>query len=436
MNVKGRPNKKNYLEHCRQDLSPDQQLQKIVDDGMCIGCGICQSVAGPDKILMTVTDDGNEIPIVQSPLSQSAADKIYLVCPGTKVEGLPEKLVEQDSHYDEVWGIWRQLVLTYASEPDIRHLGSTGGVLTALGLYLLEHNVVDFVLHAKASSKHPTFGERFISRNRSDILKAAGSRYGPTATLIDIVEVLNACEQRGERFAFIGTPCDVSALRNYAKLDKRVDELCRYQLAMVCGGFMAPSGMGNFLRGLGVDPESVTGLRYRGYGCPGQTRIETNDGGVIEKNYLDFWGGGESAWQLPFRCKICPDGIGDATDIAVSDTWDGGSPTWEGQAGDLGTNATIVRTLEGQKLLQNAVEAGYLSLDLTLTPDDMNRFQPHQENKKRQVWSRFAGMRSAGSIVPDVRGLRLKPLARQNSFAENLGQAQGARRRYLKVRNQ
>ena len=35
---------------------------------------------------------------------------------------------------------------------------------------------------------------------------------------------------------FIGKPCDLTALRNYAEVDPRVDELVRYWLTMVCGG--------------------------------------------------------------------------------------------------------------------------------------------------------------------------------------------------------
>ena len=46
---------------------------------------------------------------------------------------------------------------------------------------------------------------------------------------------------------------------------------------------------------------------------------------------------------MPFRCKICPDAIGDTADIAALDTWVGGSPKKE----DEGFNAAIVRTEKG-----------------------------------------------------------------------------------------
>jgi coenzyme F420 hydrogenase subunit beta len=351
------------------------------------------------------------------------------VCPGARIEGLPENLVAPDSKYDEVWGIWREIVLAWSADPDVRHIGSTGGLLTALGLYLIESDEVDFLVHATASERSPSFGRRLISRTRDDVMGGAGSRYGPTATLIDVLQILDNCETSGETFAFIGTPCDVTALRNLATEDERVSRYCKYQLAMVCGGFMAPSGLQDFLAGEGISFKNITALRYRGYGCPGPTRIETAENAVTEFNYVDFWGDDESTWKLPFRCKVCADGIGDAADIAASDTWNGGSPPRYGQDRDPGFNAALIRTIPGQQLIQRAVDAGYVSLGDQLTPRDMDRFQPHQKAKKKSVWSRFAGMRAAGNVVPDVHGLRLKPLARTNSFSENLDQARGARKR-------
>lgn len=420
-----------YLEDLQAGLSPAQRLYRIVQDGMCIGCGLCESIAGNGRIRMRLVENLTERPVVEGDLDHATVDRIYRTCPGTRVEGLPEALIEEDSDYDAVWGFWRRMALVWSAEPEVRHRGSTGGVLTALGLFLLESGEVDFLLHARASASRPAFGEAVISRTRPEVLAASGSRYGPTATLIDIGAVLDGATAAGERFAFIGTPCDVNALRNLATDDPRVDRLCRYMLTMVCGGFMAPTALARFLDDLDMPWSELKSLRYRGYGCPGPTRIESRDGRVVERNYIDFWGEDESAWQLPFRCKVCPDGIGDAADIAAADTWVGGSPPREGQELDPGSNAVITRSRRGEVLLQAAVAAGYLSTGASLTPRDMDRFQPHQTAKKLAVWSRFVGMRSTGRVVPDVARLRLKALARQNTLAENLAQARGTRKRCL-----
>jgi coenzyme F420 hydrogenase subunit beta len=419
------------LVNLQVGLAPYEQLNQIVEHSLCIGCGICESMAGVDTVQMQLVENGAERPIANKGLSQQTMNEITSVCPGTKIEGLPAKLISDDSKLDSVWGVWQDLYLCHAARPSVRHLSSTGGVLTGIALYLIESATVDFVLHAKASIENPAFGEACISRTREDVLNAAGSRYGPTATLKDIVSVLDHAEQNHHTFAFIGTPCDVSALRNYAKLDSRVDELCIAMMTMVCGGFMAPSGLKSFLQTENIDLDKVTSLRYRGYGCPGPTTIQTIDGITHQFTYLDFWGEDDSAWQLPPRCKICADGIGDAADIAASDTWDGGSPTVEQQENDLGTNAAIVRTAMGRKIMDDAIEAAYLVRGSNLTPDDMNRFQPHQEAKKRSVWARFKGIHEANQMVPDTNNLRIRQLHEENTTEQNQTQQSGTQQRVL-----
>ncbi|NKB61663.1 MAG: hydrogenase [Gammaproteobacteria bacterium] len=418
-----------YLKTLQSGLTPNQKFNQITEHGMCIGCGICQSLVGPEKIKMEIVANGYERPLIQQTLKHAEVDKIMDVCPGTRVEGMPESLVDEGSKNDDVWGIFQEIYFSYAASPRIRHMASTGGLLTGLGLYLIESGEVDFILHAHEPSHNPTFGQPFISRSVEQVLEASGSRYGPTATLEDIVEVLNQAEEKKEKFAFIGTPCDISALRNYARHDERVDRYCLYMLTMVCGGFMEPAGMRKFLKNLDVNFDEVTSLRYRGYGCPGPTTIKTQDGRVISKNYLEFWGEDDSAWQLPPRCKVCPDGIGDSADIAASDTWDGGSPDWVSQKTDLGSNAAVVRTRRGCELMDRAIQSGYLIRGDSLTVEDMNRFQPHQETKKRMVWARFSGMKMTGHIVPDTKGLRLQSLFHQNSDSTNENEMNGTRSR-------
>ena len=387
-------------------VSPEDRLYRIVEDGMCIGCGLCESMAGADNVRIQVVANGYERPVVVGDLDHETVDQIYDVCPGTRLEGLPERLVAEDSRHDLVWGPYQRMVEAHATDPEIRHLGSTGGVLTALGLYLIETGEVASILHATSGGNSPTFGQAHISRTREDVLAAAGSRYGPTAVLTGIHEHLD----RDEPFAFIGKPCDVAALRNLARHDQRVDRLCRYMLTMVCGGFMPPDGMANFLDREGIDASAITNFRYRGNGCPGPTRVETADGQTQEFTYTDLWGTDETQWMLPFRCKVCPDGIGEAADIAAADNWPGGSPDPETEHLDPGTNAVVLRTQAGMRLAEAAVAAGYLTIARDVDPRHMDGVQPHQRNKKLVVRARWDGLAAEGRTVPRSARLRLDAL--------------------------
>ena len=402
------------------NLSSTDRFNRISESGLCIGCGLCEGIAGRKRIQMKVTEQGYERPVVVGELDDKLVDQIYDTCPGTRVEGLPQDLVEADTRCDKVWGYYRQIIHLHASDPEVRFRASTGGALSGLALYLIDSGEVDFILHVKASEKYPAFGEMHLSFSIQDVIDGAGARYGPAAPLIKIRELLD----RNQNFAFIGKPCDIGALRNYARHDERVNKLVKYWLTPVCGGFMPPASTRAFVKKLDIDPENVKSIRYRGHGCPGPTRVETFDGVVVEKNYLDFWGTDETQWRLPFRCKVCPDGIGESADLAAADDWPGGSPDREGQQQDPGTNAVMVRTRAGEVLLQRAVDAGFITLREPLGISDMNLFQPHQVNKKYAVAARHQGLRQAGLVYPLTEGLRIDELS--SEMTDEFNQAQTA----------
>ncbi len=197
---------------------------------------------------------------------------------------------------------------------------------------------------------------------------------------------------------------------------------------MVCGGIGPPAFTDGFLERIGIDRQDLTAFRYRGRGCPGPTRAETADR-VEERHYLDFWGDDESMWSLPWRCKICPDGIGELADIAAADTWPGGSPTRDDSADDPGTNAVIARTTAGLELLEAAARDGALTIECDIGPDDLSVYQPHQVRKKYAVAPRLAGIADMERITPRFTGLRLDELAAAMSSEDYERQRAGTRDR-------
>ncbi len=404
--------------------TPAERLNRIVDEGMCIGCGICEPIAGPGVVRVGVDDDGAERPYVVGELSEAAIDAIEAACPGLRVEGLPLDLVAPGTSVDPVWGPYLSISLAWAADPEVRFRAATGGVLTAMAQYLLDSGRVALVWQVGVGA-NPFGGEAVLSSTAADVAAATGSRYGPAAPLRPLDAVLD----RGEPFAFVGKPCDVTALRNRAGADPRIDNLCRYRLTFVCGGYRAPEANRRFFASYGITVEDVTRVRYRGYGCPGPTVVETVDGAIQEWDYLDLWGEDESTWSLPFRCKICPDGIGESADLAAADTWPGGSPTRDRQGDDPGTNAIVVRTPAGQELLDAAVRDGYVVAGDRLGPRDLDRFQPHQVAKKQAGWARLTGLARAGALAPRTARLRLAELAREQPVGFLLDQARGTRRR-------
>ena len=413
-------------------MTPDERLMRIVEDGMCIGCGMCQSVCGSDKVVVRKDREGELRPHIVGPLRDEDVDQVYATCPGTRVEGLPAHELEAAPHHDVVWGAYHRVVLAWAGDEGVRHQGSTGGVLTALGQYLLNSERVAFVLHVKASEQEPTFGVATVSMTADEVLRGAGSRYGPTAVLEDFDSIL----RRDEPFALIAKPCDLNAVRNLAHSDARVSRCVKYWLAPVCGGYMPTLSTDGFLAERGFSRETIRGLRYRGLGCPGPTTIEALNGERYDTDYLDFWGEDESSWSIPFRCKVCPDGIGEGADIAAADTWPGGSPDRHASKTDPGTNSLIVRTQAGLELLRAAARDGALVLGDDIDVSFLNDTQPHQVAKKMHVGARYEGLSAAGRITPETVSMRLKACAQLADQAELDRQRQGAYERAKKLTRQ
>ena len=373
------------------------------------------------KVHMVLTPEGRERPIAPKGLDAAALERINAICPGTRVEGGRSETRSAQAMQDIVWGYAEQLAVGYAGDPEVRYRASTGGVLTALGQFLLASGRVKFVLHVAASATEPLRTERRLSFDAVSVLEGAGSRYGPAAALVDFDALLD----RGQPFALIAKPCDIAAVRNLARIDARVNQYLRYALTFVCGGASELTKSEEVLRELGIRPDQLSLFRYRGNGCPGPTRVETRDGRAFELSYQDMWRD-ESTWRIQPRCKICPDAIGESADLAASDVWPGGGPRGE----DPGFNGIIVRSVRGLELYRAALAAGAIMVEpRELFFRDFDEFQPHQVHKKRAVWARLAGMRAAGRPIPETHALRLAECARLNGLKANLAEARGARRR-------
>jgi coenzyme F420 hydrogenase subunit beta len=372
-------------------------LESIVEQGLCIGCGLCQSMAGADRVHLRMNGEHGERPFVTEALDDATLTAINHACPGIHCAGVGSE--GGDSQIDPLWGPTIWMATGHAADEQVRFHASSGGALSALGRHLLESGEVEFILHVAASRVSPLRSVAHLSFTTAQVMEASGSRYGPAAPLVDFKSVLD----RDKPFAFIGKPCDISAIRNYAQLDPRVDRLLRYTLTFFCGGVSEFRKTLDYVRKVGLSEAEVSYLRYRGDGCPGPMVMKSHAGKVFEFDYNEMWED-ENRWQLQFRCKICPDSIGERADVTVADVWPGGKPDTEG----LGFNGFIARTPRGARLLEAAVRSRAITLTEDLDFDGLELAQGSHSRRKRGLASRLRAWRDAGMIVPRFESLRLE----------------------------
>ena len=352
-----------------------RDVSDVVRAGLCTSCGLCESIAGSDCIKMTLNSNGFMRPRVVSRVDDDVNRTIMSVCPGRTVTGPG---TSSDGYTDDRWGPIRELRRSWSAEPAVRHHGAAGGTLTALGRYLLAVGEVDAVVHVKASQDIPWQTDSVVSTTPDEVMDSAQSRYGPAAPLIHVNRLLD----EGKRFAVIAKPCDVTAIRALGRVDARVRTQIPYLLTIFCGGIHHVNIPRQIIRHHGVDESDVAVFRYRGDGWPGPTRVETKSGERHDISYQKTWlEPAPWTYDMQFRCKICPDAIGENGDVAAPDGW----VLREGKAVHdeaPGVNATLIRTARGEELMSNAISAGYLQA-ASLTLEELG--QMHVDHRPRKL---------------------------------------------------
>ncbi len=279
------------------------------------------------------------------------------------------------------WGPIREVWEGYAADPEIRFVGSSGGVATALALYCLEHAGFYGVLHTRARRDAPYLNETVLSRTREELLAGAGSRYAPASPC----DGLKRIEDAPGPCVFIGKPCDVAAVQKARRLRPSLDAKIGLTIAFFCAGTPSTRGTLEMLKRMGVDdPTKVTSLRYRGHGWPGEAVAQYGCDGSLRQSRLSY----EESWGLltrfrQWRCAVCADHSGEFADIAVGDPWY--RPIADG---DPGRSLVLVRTPRGREIVHPATGASYLVLEkqeASLLP----RSQCNLLRARGAVWGRL-----------------------------------------------
>lgn len=394
-------------------------VERVLRGELCTGCGLCASVASGAIEMVTVAP-GYSRPNHVGPVTEEAELKIATSCPGNVVEPWA-----RDASPDPYWGPTRRVATGYAADEAIRFGGSSGGAISALLIHALDVGLVDRVLHIAPDPDRPTQNVLQVSRTPAEVMSGAGSRYTASSPLTQIEQML----ADGGAMAFVGKPCDVSALRRLGRTDERVDRHIPIMLSFFCGGMPSHDGVERILTTMGVRSEDVVAFRYRGQGWPGTTAATIRDGSTAEMSYADSWGGHLSK-EVQFRCKICPDAVGGVADIACADAWYGGEtgyPTFEEQDG---RSLILARSAAGEALLAGAVAAAAIKIE-PLELREVDLMQPSQARRKRLVLARTAALALTGQPRPNMAGTLVGEAAARAGASESARNLIGTIRRIV-----
>jgi coenzyme F420 hydrogenase subunit beta len=363
---------------------------------LCIGCGACMPACTENAIsLVDVLNRGIRPKV--DPTKCKECGECILVCPGVGISHQPfnnQSIAELRKSWGPVLEVWEG----YATDPEIRFRGSSGGVSTALALFCLEKKRASGVLHICANPENPLQNTAVFSKSKEGLLTCTGSRYSPAAPC----EKFKLIQAAPSPSVFIGKPCDIVALRKSQVVDPALSKKVSLAISIFCAGTPATKGTLEVLSTLSVTPEKVQKLRYRGNGWPGMTtvKLKGTDGEQREMTYEESWGNILSNY-CPLRCRLCPDGTGEFADVSCGDPW-----YRKIEPDDPGRSLVLVRTERGRDLLHKAMESGYVHLN-KVQPELLPHSQQSLLNKRRNLWGRLLVMRMIRIPAPHYVGFSL-----------------------------
>lgn len=399
-----------------------------VEKDLCIGCGYCAAQTG-----CSMQFDGSGY-LVPEPaafeLKASAETLVRASCPGANAQNVVTEGSGPEGALDDyMWGRHYRVVTAWSTDDETRFTGSSGGVLTGLAKWLVESGRVDGVLVTSYNEKYPIGTTSSVADTTVGLMAGAGSKYCPAAPLAALGEL----KERKGRYAVIGRPCDIATLRRAINAGDPIAAKVEVLLSFFCAGTPSDAGNKALLRKLGIaDPAQVVRFRHRGNGWPGDTRADLADGNSKTCTYNESWGN-ILRRHVHTLCKICPDGIGEQADIVAADAWygdEGGYPTFDEAKG---RSLLMARTALGRELFEAALSDGALNCE-TLDIREIDRMQPGQINRRRQLALRVLAYRLTGHAVPEYNRSALKGYQRGMQTSERLRVFAATLRRLLVLR--
>ncbi len=190
---------------------------EVVTSGLCTGCSACV-VACPYDVL------GYDQETTYKPFHVEATGGLdgcthgergctlcTRACPRFR-EWEPEieqHLFGRPRTDDEVAGISEQVVLARATDPELHEAGQDGGLVSALLVWGLEHDVIDAALVSALEGDGTSWkAVPAVVRDRAGVLATAGSRYTYSANPLAYAAAIDG---GAERIALVGMGCQASA---------------------------------------------------------------------------------------------------------------------------------------------------------------------------------------------------------------------------------
>jgi coenzyme F420-reducing hydrogenase beta subunit len=343
-------------------LAPGQ----IVDAGLCIGCGVCAGLASQVHARMGWNSYGQLEPTGPEDWLLTRTSEFARICPFSPHAANEDELAATQfpgaAYQDNDIGRFEAAYVGHADEGDLRASGSSGGMVTWMAVELLRSGCIDALVHVVPSDPAEPDQSLFryqVSWSEDEVRRGCRSRYYP----IELAGVLATLRERPGRYAVVGIPCFIKAVRLLCRDDAVLRERIVFTLGLFCGHMKSARMVESFAWQTGADGGSVAAVDFRVKDASRpanwyRAELLLHGGRRVAE---DWWHFADGDWGAGFfqssACNFCDDVVAETADIAFGDAWA------EPYAADgRGTNVVIVRSAFLAAIIRSGIRSGRLAL--------------------------------------------------------------------------
>ncbi|MGB9681262.1 MAG: polysaccharide pyruvyl transferase family protein [Minisyncoccia bacterium] len=351
-------------------------IKIVVENNLCLGCGTCAALC-PNKAIKITIDKKRGVYVPEIDFKKCInCGLCYQACPGHSVnfKELDLEIFGKEPK-DILLGNYLNCYVGYSEDKKIRYDASSGGLITQLLIFALQERIIDGALVTKMKKDNPFQPHPFIAKTKTEIIEASKSKYCPVPANIALKEILES--EKNKKFAVVGLPCHIQAIRKAEKLNEKLKEKIVLHIGLFCS--QVPNFLGTefLLKKIKVKKEKVTKLDYRGEGWPGSMKILTDKKESLIPLPV-YWIFFENYCFTPFRCLMCSDGANELADLSVGDAW---LPETLGD--QKGQSIIISRNYLAEEILQKMKLQNLITLN-EIKPQTVIQSQQHMLYLKKK----------------------------------------------------
>ncbi len=346
-------------------VSFEESLGKtVVESRLCVGCATCV-ISCPFNCL-EYADYGPRL-ISECKVCGICAQ----VCPrfNLSIPSLERFIFGRERKSNEEFGVYKRIVMAQTTSSEVSKVCQDGGVVTSLLIFALEEGFIDGAALSSESLNEPLKAIPMLATSKHEILKCAGTKYTYSPNILAFKE---GVEKKIGNIAFVGTPCQIHALRKIQMLPlRKYAKAIGFMIGLFCSECFTYEGLIRqfFQKKLGIKLDDIERVNIKG-----KMILKLKNGEVRAVSLKEA-----KKYSCDY-CAKCSDFSAELADISV------------GGLGLEGWSLTIIRTEMGDEIFQKAESKGAIKvkdlkdedkriIDLLIKMSRRKRRNPQKFNK-------------------------------------------------------